>query len=112
MLLDSEVLITNRPLIRPSCRAIFGLADQSSSSMSSSGNCFRLLSHDCKSSARFTPKKVSGRYIMVVKALKDIHGGTEITVSYGNGFFGGACSCQTCKLGGRKNAARAMLAES
>ncbi|KAK3689227.1 hypothetical protein B0T22DRAFT_364874, partial [Podospora appendiculata] len=62
-----------------------------------SGNCFRLLNHDCKPSARFTPKKVSGRYIMVVEALKDIHDGTEITVSYGNGFFGEACSCQTCK---------------
>ncbi|KAI6082406.1 hypothetical protein F4821DRAFT_272466 [Hypoxylon rubiginosum] len=46
-------------------------------------NCFRLLNHNCNPPARLMQRKVSGRYVAVVTAGKDIYDGTEITISYG-----------------------------
>jgi len=66
-------------------------------------NCFRLLNHDCEPCAAFVPKRVSGRVLMVVEAIRDIHDGMEITTSYGMGHFGDACLCQTCRVKGRSH---------
>ena len=58
------------------------------------GNCFRLLNHHCSSNARFHEMAVSGRYRMMVKAVRDIRDGEEITVRYGRGYWGeGGCPC-------------------
>lgn len=64
------------------------------------GNCFRLLNHSCRPSAKLLPLKVSGRWILGIKAEKDIADGSEITVSYGKGFFGPGCLCEFCQKDG------------
>ncbi|KAK4446217.1 hypothetical protein QBC34DRAFT_411751 [Podospora aff. communis PSN243] len=50
------------------------------------GNCFRLLNHDCRPSAQTDPLKVSGRWIIGIRAKKDIYDGMEITIKYAPGF--------------------------
>lgn len=57
----------------------------------------RFANHDCDSNARLVPK---GDNSMEVIALKSIEPGTEITVSYGDDYFGPGnmdCLCATCE---------------
>lgn len=57
----------------------------------------RFANHDCDSNARLVPK---GDNSMEVVALRNIEPGTEITVSYGDDYFGPGnmdCLCSTCE---------------
>ena len=61
------------------------------------GNCFRLLNHSCRPSAKLLSLKLSSRLILVIQAMKDIADGSEITISYGKDFFGSGCLCEFCQ---------------
>lgn len=62
------------------------------------GNCFRLLNHSCKPSARFVQMKMSGRYVTAVKAVREIPDGAQITVHYGKDWTKQAkCLCEVCR---------------
>ena len=57
----------------------------------------RFANHDCDSNARLKPQ---GDDSMMVFALKNIEIGEEITVSYGDNYFGPdncECLCHTCE---------------
>lgn len=61
----------------------------------------RFANHDCNANARLVTKGFDG---MQVVAVRDISLGEEITVSYGNSYFGEAnceCLCRTCEQEGR-----------
>ncbi|KAK3936946.1 hypothetical protein QBC46DRAFT_461189 [Diplogelasinospora grovesii] len=61
------------------------------------GNCFRLLNHCCKPLACLKQMIVSGRCITAVEAVTDIYDGTEITVSYSQGWARNRkCFCEAC----------------
>ena len=57
----------------------------------------RFANHDCDANARLTTIGANG---MAVVAIKDIHVGEEITVTYGESYFGVnncECLCMTCE---------------
>jgi histone-lysine N-methyltransferase SUV420H len=57
----------------------------------------RFANHDCNANARLVTKGFDG---MQVVAVRDINLGEEITVTYGNSYFGEAnseCLCMTCE---------------
>lgn len=61
----------------------------------------RFANHDCNANARLVTKGFGG---MQVVAVRDIRLGEEITVTYGNSYFGEAnceCLCRTCEQEGR-----------
>ena len=59
------------------------------------GNYLRLLNHSCKPSARFSFRKVSGKYRVMVLASRDIYDGEEVTVGYGKEYLSGMrCLCE------------------
>ncbi|KAL8383330.1 hypothetical protein RB595_006871 [Gaeumannomyces hyphopodioides] len=58
----------------------------------------RFANHDCGANARL---KTAGQAGMEVQALRDIDIGEEITVTYGDNYFGESnceCLCRTCEL--------------
>jgi [histone H4]-N-methyl-L-lysine20 N-methyltransferase len=61
----------------------------------------RFANHDCNANARLVTKGFDG---MQVVAVRDIRLGEEITVTYGDNYFGEAnceCLCVTCEKAGR-----------
>ena len=59
------------------------------------GNYFRLMNHSCKAAARFRGMRVSGKYRVMVEAVRDIRDGEEITVFYGKDYLAGRkCLCE------------------
>ena len=61
----------------------------------------RFANHDCKANAKLVPRGSEG---MLVVAERDIFVGDEITVNYGEHYFGEdncECLCATCEAGGR-----------
>ena len=61
----------------------------------------RFANHDCKANAKLVPRGSEG---MLVVAERDITVGEEITVNYGEHYFGEdncECLCATCEAGGR-----------
>lgn len=59
----------------------------------------RFANHDCGANARL---KTADQSIMEVQALRNIEVGEEITVTYGDNYFGEdncECLCRTCELG-------------
>ena len=58
------------------------------------GSRFRLLNHHCRPNARFRGMAVSGRYRMMIQAVRAIRDGEQITVNYGPGYWGKKrCPC-------------------
>ena len=61
----------------------------------------RFANHDCNANARLTTTGTDG---MQIVAVKDIHQDEEITVTYGEDYFGAnncECLCRTCELRGK-----------
>ena len=61
----------------------------------------RFANHDCENNAKLIPE---GSKSMIIVAKKDIDIGEEITVSYGDDYFGEnncECLCRTCEKRGR-----------
>lgn len=61
----------------------------------------RFANHDCNANARLVTMGYDG---MQIVAVRDISLGEEITVTYGDSYFGEAnreCLCETCEKGGR-----------
>ncbi|CAH0051642.1 unnamed protein product [Clonostachys solani] len=62
---------------------------------------FRNLNHSCRSSARFIPRRASGRWIMAVEATRDVRHGEQITINFGKAFLrnqGIRCECEICHV--------------
>lgn len=62
---------------------------------------FRNLNHSCRSSARFIPRRASGRWIMAVEATRDVRHGEQITINFGKAFLrnqGIRCDCEVCHV--------------
>ncbi|GKT51082.1 uncharacterized protein ColSpa_11263 [Colletotrichum spaethianum] len=68
--------------------------------MGNVGNCFRLLNHSCRASARLRVIRVSGHWVSAVEALRSIRHGEQITVNFGKRFLrnqGLRCVCDACE---------------
>uniref|UniRef100_A0A8H7NQ77 SET domain-containing protein n=1 Tax=Bionectria ochroleuca TaxID=29856 RepID=A0A8H7NQ77_BIOOC len=66
-----------------------------------SASTFRNLNHSCRSSARFIPRRASGRWIMAVEATRDVRHGEQITINFGKAFLrnqGIRCDCEVCHV--------------
>ncbi|GKT71791.1 lysine-specific demethylase 4c-like protein [Colletotrichum tofieldiae] len=67
--------------------------------MGNVGNCFRLLNHSCRASARVRVIRVSGHWVSAIEAVKSIRHGEQITVNFGKRFLrnqGLRCECDAC----------------
>jgi hypothetical protein len=61
------------------------------------GNWLRLLNHACRPCTVFEEQVVGGRVRVLVRAVREIMDGEEITVHYGSGYFShGSCMCDDC----------------
>ncbi|KAK7218942.1 hypothetical protein V2G26_006945 [Clonostachys chloroleuca] len=66
-----------------------------------SASTFRNLNHSCRSSARFIPRRASGRWIMAVEATRDVRHGEQITINFGKAFLRNQdirCDCEVCHV--------------
>ena len=62
------------------------------------GSVFRFLNHSCEPNAELLERKCgkrSGR-ILVVVVTRDIEAGEEVTINYGDDYFGEDCLCRPC----------------
>ncbi|WYZ35448.1 hypothetical protein EsH8_X_000095 [Colletotrichum jinshuiense] len=67
--------------------------------MANVGNCFRLLNHSCRASARVRVIRVSGHWVSAIEAARSIRHGEQITVNFGKRFLrnqGLRCECDAC----------------
>jgi SET domain-containing protein len=56
-------------------------------------NIFGLMNHDCEPTAKLQGERVSGKYRVTVVTTRDIRDGEELTINYGNGFWGKGRKC-------------------
>jgi hypothetical protein len=74
------------------------------------GNWTRFINHSCKPHALFRIRRVGRVKIMTVEAIRDVSAGEELTVSYGNAYYGTntrkVCCCGTSNCVGRKKGKR------
>ncbi|KAK5203012.1 hypothetical protein LTR41_011236 [Exophiala xenobiotica] len=65
-----------------------------------SGNISRLFNHSCDPSARFKGMRVSGKFRIAIVAEENIYDAEEITVHYGQQYWGREkCRCPVCRSG-------------
>jgi len=60
------------------------------------GSVFRFLNHSCKPNAELLEQRCGIERILVVVTKQDILKGEEVTINYGEGYFGCKCLCQPC----------------
>ncbi|KAF2993973.1 hypothetical protein E8E13_000958 [Curvularia kusanoi] len=51
------------------------------------GNWTRFINHSCKPNTAFAAARIGSTRIMVIKALQNVDANTELTISYGEGYF-------------------------
>ncbi|KIW24823.1 uncharacterized protein PV07_10513 [Cladophialophora immunda] len=61
-------------------------------------NIYGYMNHDCVPTAKLQGQRVSGRYRVSVVATRDVRDAEELTINYGNGFWGEGkqCPCPKC----------------
>jgi len=74
------------------------------------GNWTRFINHSCNPYALFRMRRVGGVRLMTVEAIRDVPAGDELTVSYGNEYYGlktlKVCCCGTKSCVGKKRQRR------
>ena len=109
---DSEDLTSSPPPSSPSSYVagdVTVLIDASRK-----GNWTRFINHSCDPHADFRMRRVGGMRIMVIEAMKDIPANVELSVSYGDEYYGRdtkkICYCGTEKCVSRFRKEKGMWA--